>query len=175
MKKVCPVGFLSLASRVLLENAKKNLVFHFGVGRHVSFPQKSYVKALWFLDNIWKIRTQWSFWWWFGSITKVGRRQQPRRNHQEWSKTSKHFYIYGLPAQCESWAAIFFWQLSKTTVQLWQPNRNTSKLSVCSVTLIYLLLVYIQSQCLTGIVFVVEEKLLYISPVQLSLIDKKIR
>ena len=40
-------------------------------------------------------------------------------------------------------------------------------------TLIYLLLVYIQSQCLTGIVFVVEEKLLYISPVQLSLIDKK--
>ena len=23
---------------VLLENAKKNLVFHFGVGRHASFP-----------------------------------------------------------------------------------------------------------------------------------------
>ena len=43
---------------------------------------------------------------------------------------------------------------------------------MCSVTLIYLLLVYIQFQCLSGIVFVVEEKLLYISPVQLSLLKK---
>ena len=30
---------------VLLENAKKNLVFHFGVGRHASFPQKPVVKC----------------------------------------------------------------------------------------------------------------------------------
>ena len=141
---------------------------------HWSIIAKSisiWIKASWFLDNIWKFRTQWSLWWWFGSITKVGRRQQPRRNHQEWSKTSKHFYIYGLLAQCES--CYFFWHLSKTTIQLWQLDRNTSKLSVCSVTLIYLLLVYIQSQCLTGIVFVVEEKLLHISPVQLSLLKKK--
>jgi hypothetical protein len=29
---------------VLLENAKKNLVFHFGVGCHASFPQKPVVK-----------------------------------------------------------------------------------------------------------------------------------
>ena len=27
-----------------MENAKKNLVFHFGVGRHASFPQKPVVK-----------------------------------------------------------------------------------------------------------------------------------
>jgi hypothetical protein len=27
-----------------LENAKKKLVFHFGVGRHASFPQKPVVK-----------------------------------------------------------------------------------------------------------------------------------
>jgi hypothetical protein len=27
-----------------LENAKKNLVFHFGGGRHASFPQKPVVK-----------------------------------------------------------------------------------------------------------------------------------
>jgi hypothetical protein len=30
-------------SRVLLEKAMKNLVFHFGVGRHASFPQKPVV------------------------------------------------------------------------------------------------------------------------------------
>jgi hypothetical protein len=29
-----------------LENANKNLVFHFGVGRHASFPQKPVVKYL---------------------------------------------------------------------------------------------------------------------------------
>jgi hypothetical protein len=29
-----------------LENAKKNLVFHFGVGHHASFPQKPVVKAV---------------------------------------------------------------------------------------------------------------------------------
>ena len=29
-----------------MENAKKNLVFHFGGGRHVSFPQKPVVKEL---------------------------------------------------------------------------------------------------------------------------------
>ena len=28
-----------------MENAKKNLVFHFGVGRHASFPQKPVVKT----------------------------------------------------------------------------------------------------------------------------------
>ena len=28
-----------------MENAKKNLVFHFGVGRHASFPQKPVVKG----------------------------------------------------------------------------------------------------------------------------------
>ncbi len=28
-----------------MENAKKNLVFHFGVGRHASFPQKFVVKS----------------------------------------------------------------------------------------------------------------------------------
>ena len=28
-----------------MENAKKNLVFHFGVGRHASFPQKPVVKS----------------------------------------------------------------------------------------------------------------------------------
>ena len=28
-----------------LENAKKNLVFHFGVGRHASFPQKPVVNG----------------------------------------------------------------------------------------------------------------------------------
>ena len=39
-KKVFPVGCLSL---VLFENAKKNLVFHFGGGRHASFPQKPVV------------------------------------------------------------------------------------------------------------------------------------
>ena len=27
-----------------MENAKKNLVFHFGVGRHASFPKKPVVK-----------------------------------------------------------------------------------------------------------------------------------
>ena len=44
-EKVCPVGCLSLAKlNFLLENAKKNLVFHFGVGRHASFPQKPVVK-----------------------------------------------------------------------------------------------------------------------------------
>ena len=32
-------------SWVLLENAEKNLVFHFGVGHHASFPQKPFVKA----------------------------------------------------------------------------------------------------------------------------------
>jgi hypothetical protein len=32
-----------------LENAKKNLVFHFGVGRHASFPQKPVVND--FLPN----------------------------------------------------------------------------------------------------------------------------
>ena len=32
------------------ENAKKNLVFHFGVGRHASFPQKP-VRA----KNFWKL------------------------------------------------------------------------------------------------------------------------
>ena len=31
-------------SLVLLENAKENLVFHFGGGRHASFPQKPVVK-----------------------------------------------------------------------------------------------------------------------------------
>jgi hypothetical protein len=31
-------------SLVLLENAKENLVFHFGGGRHASFPQKTVVK-----------------------------------------------------------------------------------------------------------------------------------
>ena len=31
--------------KVLLENAKKNLVFHFWVGRHASFPQKPVVKV----------------------------------------------------------------------------------------------------------------------------------
>ena len=35
-KKVCPVGCLSLV----------NLVFHFGVGRHASFPQKPVVKVV---------------------------------------------------------------------------------------------------------------------------------
>ena len=29
----------------LLENAKKNLVFHFGGGRHASFPQNPVVKG----------------------------------------------------------------------------------------------------------------------------------
>jgi hypothetical protein len=29
-----------------LENAKKNLVFHFGGGRHASFPQKPVVKLV---------------------------------------------------------------------------------------------------------------------------------
>ena len=154
---------------------KSGIPFWGLVGRHVSFPQKSYVKASWFLDNIWKIRTQWSFWWWFGCITKVGRRQQPRRNHQEWSKTSKHFYIYGLPAQCESWAAIFFGSFQKPPYNFGNRTEIHQNFQ-CAVWLwfTYLLLVYIQSQCLTGIVFVVEEKLLYISPVQLSLIDKKI-
>ena len=31
-------------SHFLLENAKENLVFHFGVGCHASFPQKPVVK-----------------------------------------------------------------------------------------------------------------------------------
>ena len=55
-KKVCPVGCLSLVllnwdsqqSRpffFFLENAKNNLVFHFGVGRHASFPHKPAVKV----------------------------------------------------------------------------------------------------------------------------------
>ena len=35
---------LSSHSKVLLENAKKNLVFHFEGGRHASFPQKPVVK-----------------------------------------------------------------------------------------------------------------------------------
>ena len=37
-----PISFKSkvaLLSRVHLENAKRNLVFHFGGGRHASFPQ----------------------------------------------------------------------------------------------------------------------------------------
>ena len=42
-------------SWVLLENAKKNLVFHFGVGRHASFPQKPVVKAIFFLTTDIKI------------------------------------------------------------------------------------------------------------------------
>jgi hypothetical protein len=32
-----------------LENAKKNLVFHFGGGRHASFPQKPVVKLFFIL------------------------------------------------------------------------------------------------------------------------------
>ena len=35
-------------SWVLLENAKKNLVFHFGVGHHASFPQKPVVNSIFF-------------------------------------------------------------------------------------------------------------------------------
>ena len=34
-------------SWVLLENAKKNLAFHLGGGRHASFPQKPVVKVYW--------------------------------------------------------------------------------------------------------------------------------
>ena len=33
-------------SWVILENAKRKLVFHFGVGRYASFPQKPVVKLL---------------------------------------------------------------------------------------------------------------------------------
>ena len=34
-----------------MKNAKKNLVFHFGVGRHVSFPQTPVAKTAMLLQN----------------------------------------------------------------------------------------------------------------------------
>ena len=40
-----PMNF-GMASWVLLENAKKNLVFYFGGGHHAFFPQKPVVKCL---------------------------------------------------------------------------------------------------------------------------------
>ena len=36
---------MSYVGEFLLENAKKKLVFHFGGGRHASFPQKPVVKS----------------------------------------------------------------------------------------------------------------------------------
>ena len=38
-------------SRVILDNAKKNLIFHFGVGRHASFPQKPVVNRVKWIEN----------------------------------------------------------------------------------------------------------------------------
>ena len=34
-----------------MENAKKNLVFHFGVGRQASFLKIGYVKSIWYQDS----------------------------------------------------------------------------------------------------------------------------
>ena len=40
------LGLKEFSHFLLLENAKKNLEFHFGVGRHASFPQKPVVNFL---------------------------------------------------------------------------------------------------------------------------------
>ena len=42
-KKVLPSWLSQFSFDKLLENAKKNLVIHFGVGCHASFPQKPVV------------------------------------------------------------------------------------------------------------------------------------
>ena len=45
-EKVLPSWLSQFSFDKLLENAKKNLVFHFGVGCHASFPQKPVVNSL---------------------------------------------------------------------------------------------------------------------------------
>ena len=40
-----PISFKPKVAIAVLENAKKNLVFHFEGGRHASFPQKPVVKS----------------------------------------------------------------------------------------------------------------------------------
>ena len=51
-----PISFKpKVAIGVLLENAKKNLVFHFEGGRHASFPQKPVVKKLWKSQKTWTL------------------------------------------------------------------------------------------------------------------------